>query len=61
MPASFWFTIPARVVNGDEVPGRELWLEIFEGDDGPLFALTAVGVGGRADYLVEAPLEPASR
>jgi hypothetical protein len=48
-------------VKGDEVPGKELWLEIFEGEDGPRFALTAVGVGGRADYLVEAPLEPSSR
>lgn len=58
---SLWVTIDDRDVRGTEVPGKELWLEIFRDLDEPgqlRFGLTAIGVGGAADYLVDGVLEP---
>jgi hypothetical protein len=57
---TIWMTLPARDVRGDEVPGKELWIGISPDGDGLRFELTAIGVGGRADYLVDAPLVPAA-
>lgn len=54
-----WVVVDDDDVRGDEVPGRELWLEIWEDADGAWFGLTAIGVGGEAEYLVSAPLVPA--
>lgn len=53
-----WVVIDAAQVRGDDVPGEELWLEVWEDADGPWFGLSAVGLGGDAELLVTAPLEP---
>ena len=45
-------------VRGDEVPGKELWLEVFRSGEEVRFGLTAIGLGGEADYLVDGLLEP---
>ena len=55
---SLWVIVDGDDVRGDEVPGRELWLEVFRSDDELRFGLTAIGLGGGADYLVDGVMEP---
>jgi hypothetical protein len=55
---SLWVTVDDADFRGTEVPGKELWLEIWRDGDDLRFALTAISVGGEADYLVDAVLEP---
>jgi hypothetical protein len=55
---SLWVIIDDRDVRGDEVPGKELWLEVFRFEDELRFGLTAIDFGSDADYLVDAVMEP---
>jgi len=55
---SLWVIVDDDDVRGDEVPGKELWLEVFRVDDELRFGLTAIGLGGDADYLVDGVMEP---
>lgn len=55
---SLWVVIDDSDVRGDDVPGQELWLEVFRIDDELRFGLTPIALGGDADTLVEGVLEP---